>query len=327
VLRRVRAIPGVRSAGLTSDLPYTSRGNTMGLLVEGQPAPQGAGQDALFRLISAGYLQTIGARLVQGRFPDESDRPESTPTVVVNEALARQYWPGASALGQRIDTGTGNGGRRWMTVVGIVSDIRERGLDLSSKPAVYVPFTQTEITFYQPSEIAVLTARDPRTIANELQEAVWSVDREQPVSNLRTMDDIVEAELAPRSQVLALLGAFAVLALVLAALGIYAVLSFVVSQRTREIGLRMAIGARRQDIIRSVLGYSARLTGAGVILGAAGGAIATRVLSSLLVGVTPLDWKTFAGVATLLAIVGLAASYVPTRRAAMVDPIVSLRED
>src|SRR5205823_1610505 len=169
--------------------------------------------------------------------------------------------------------------------------------------AVYVPFTQTEITFFQPSEVAVLTTREPLSIARELQDAVWSVDREQPVSNIRTMDDIVDAELANRTQVLQLLGTFAALALILATLGIYAVLSFLVSQRTREIGVRMAIGARTQDIVHGMLAYAARLTVAGVVLGAAGGTAATRLLSSLLFGITPLDWRTFAGVAMLLMLV------------------------
>ena len=153
------------------------------------------------------------------------------------------------------------------------------------------------------------------------------MDREQPVSNIRTMDAIVDAELANRTQVLQLLGTFAALALVLAALGIYAVLSFLVSQRTREIGVRMAIGARSQDIVRGMLAYAARLTLAGVVLGMGGGIVTTRLLSSLLFGITPLDWRTFAGVATLLMLVALAAAYVPTRRAALVDPVIALRDD
>jgi len=327
VLERVRAIPAVVSAGLTSDLPYTSRGNTMALLVEGQPAAQDLGQDALFRLVSAGYLETIGARLLQGRFIDSHDGEGSLPVVVVNEALARQFWPDGRALGRRIDTGTGGGQERWMTVVGVVADVRERGLDLATKPAVYVPFMQTEITFFQPSEVAVLTSRDPLTLAHDLQAAVWAVDSEQPVSSIRTMEEIAEGELADRTQVLQLLGTFAVLALVLAALGIYSVLSFLVSQRTREIGLRMAIGAARGDIMRALFAYTARVTGAGIAIGAVAASVGTRFLASLLFGVTPLDWKTFGGVAFLLTAVAAAASYLPARRAATVDPAVALRDE
>jgi predicted permease len=327
VLSRVRSIRGVKSAGLTSDLPYTSRGNTMSLAIEGKPTQQDLGQDALFRLISADYLQTIGARLTQGRFPDRRDDESAASIVVVNEALAHMYWPGESPIGHRIDTGTGDGNPRWMVIAGVVSDIRERGLDLAMKPAAYVPFPQTEISFFLPSEIAVLTSRDPLSLSKDLQKAVWSVDPEQPVSNIRTMDAIVDEELGDRTQVLQLLGAFASLALLLAALGIYSVLAYLVSQRTREIGLRMAVGASQWDIVRTTLGYAARLTGAGLAAGIVLAIAATRSLSALLYGISPLDPRAFVSVAALLAVVAMIASYVPTRRAAAVDPAIALRDE
>jgi predicted permease len=326
-LARIRTIPGVTIAGATSDLPYTSRGNTMSLQVEGQPASAAVMQDALFRLVSVEYLQTIGARLVQGRFLDAGDRADSTPVAIVNESLARQYWPGQRALGHRIDTGTGDGSPRWMTIVGVVADVRERGLDVAMKPGVYVPYTQTAITFFQPSELAIRTTREPMTIAKEVQEAVWSVDRDQPISNLRTMDDIVDAELANRTQMLALLGTFAMLAVVLAAFGVYAVLSLVVSRRTREIGLRLAVGARRGNIVAGILAQVGRLMCAALAAGVVAGIATTRLLSSLLYGVTPLDWTTFAAVGLLLTVISLLATLVPTCRAAAVDPIVALRSD
>jgi putative ABC transport system permease protein len=299
----------------------------MGLIIEGKPAQRDLGQDALFRLVSADYLQTIGAQLKQGCLLDGGDRDTANPVVVINETFVRQYWPNESPLGRRIDTGTGDGNSRWMTIVGVVGDIRERGLDLAMKPAVYVPFTQTAIGFFQPSEIAVLTSREPLSLSKELQQAVWSVDPEQPVSNIRTMDAIVDDELANRTQVLQLLGTFAALALILAAVGIYGVLSYVVSQRTREIGLRMAIGASQWDIVRVILGYSARLTAIGLMIGVVAAMAATRLLSTLLFGITPLDPRTFVAVSALLAAVALFASYMPTRRAAAVDPLVALREE
>ena len=171
ILEKVSAIPGVKSVGLTSDLPYASRGNTMSLTVEGQETQRHLGMDALFRLVSAGYLETIGAQLKEGRFLDTRDQQDTTPVVVVNETLARQYWPNQSAIGHRIDTGTGDGTPKWMTIVGVVRDIRERGLDLSNKSAVYVPFTQTTIGFFIPSEIAVLTSREPLSLSKGLQQA------------------------------------------------------------------------------------------------------------------------------------------------------------
>ncbi|PYT13765.1 MAG: ABC transporter permease [Acidobacteria bacterium] len=327
VLARVRSIPGVKAAGLTSDLPYTSRGNTMSIKIEGQPVQGALGQDVLFRLVSPAYLETVGAELKEGRFLEDRDGEDAMPVVVINETLARQYWPAESPLGHRIDTGTGNGKQRWMTIVGVVRDIRERGLDLALKGAVYVPFPQTTITFFQPSELAVLTSREPLSLSKELQQAVWSVDSDQPVSNIRSMNAIVEDEFANRTEVLKLLGAFATLALLLAALGIYAVLSYVVSQRTREIGVRMAIGASRWDIVRTILGYSARLTGMGLAAGIAIAIAGTRMLSALLYGVSPLDPSTFLVVLFLLAAVALLASLAPTLRAAVVDPVIALREE
>jgi putative ABC transport system permease protein len=328
ILAQVKGIPGVKSVGLSSDLPYTSRGNTMFLSIEGKPQRADLGQDALFRLVSADYLQTIGAKLKEGRFLEERDSERSMPVVVINGALARQYWPSESALGHRIDTGTGGGTTRWMTIVGVIADIRERGLDLTTKPAVYVPYSQTEITFFQPSEITVLTtSREPLSLSKELQRAVWSVDAEQPVARITTLDAIVDGELADRSQVLQLLGAFAALALTLAALGIYGVLFYVVSQRTREIGLRMAIGASRWDVVRDILAYSVGLTAYGLAAGIAAAAVTTRLLSRLLYEVSPVDAKAIIIVSILLMLVAMLASYLPTRKAASVDPAIALRQD
>jgi putative ABC transport system permease protein len=331
VLARVQSIPGVKSAGLTSDLPFTSRGNTMSVTVEGKQDLRGLGRDALFRLVSAHYLETIGARLEEGRLLEDRDVDRSLPVAIVNEAFAHQYFGTESPLGRRIDTGTGDREQRWMTIVGVVRDIRERGFDLVLKSAVYVPFPQAEITFFQPSEIAVRVSQDathdPLSLSKELQQAVWSVDREQPVANIRTMDDIVDGELSNRTQILWLLAAFAALALVLAALGIYAVLSYVVSQRTREIGLRVAIGASQWDVVRMVLGYSARFTLIGLAAGIAIAVAATRLLTTLLYGVSALDIRTFLVVAALLMLAALAASLIPTWRAAGVDPMVALRDE
>jgi putative ABC transport system permease protein len=328
VLDRARTIPGVKSVGLTSDLPYTSRGNTMAFTIEGRPQAQMQGlQDALFRLVSPGYLETIGARLKEGRYLEPRDAENAPPVVVVNETLANTYFPGESAVGHRIDSGTGDGKPRMMTIVGVVREIRERGVDPDLKSGVYVPFEQTPITFFQPSEIAVLTTRGPLSMSKELQQAVWSIDPDQPVSNIRTMDAIVDRELANRTEVLWLLGAFAALALGLASLGIYGVLSYLVSQRTREIGLRMAIGATRWDVTCVFLGYSMRLTAIGLAAGTSVAMMTTRLLSTLLYGVSPLDVRTFGAVACLLLLVAVAASAIPTRRAATVDPVIALREE
>jgi putative ABC transport system permease protein len=327
VLLRLRSIPGVKAAGLTSDLPYTSRGNTMGIKIEGKSAQGDLGQDVLFRLVSPAYLEIMGTQLKEGRFLEDRDSEDAPPVVVINETLARQYWPGESPLGRRIDTGTGDGKPRWMTIVGVVRDIRERGLDLALKGAVYVPFTQTSITFFQPSELAVATSREPLSLAHEVQRAVWAVESDQPVSDIRTMNAIVDEELASRAQVLRLLAAFSGLALLLAALGIYGVLSYVVSQRTREIGVRMAIGASRWDIVRTILAYSGRLTLSGLAVGIVIALASTRILSGLLYGISALDPRIFLVVASVLAAIALLASLAPTLRAARVDPTIALRDE
>jgi putative ABC transport system permease protein len=327
VVARARAIPGVERVGLTSDLPYTSRANYMSLKVEHRETRGPLGEDALFRLVSTEYLQTIGARLRAGRFLDDGDRSGAAPVVVVNAALADQYWPGDSALGHRVDTGTGDGAPLWMTIVGVVEEVKERGLDYGPKPAVYVPFTQTTIAFFQPSAIAVRTAGPPSELASALQRAVWSVDPEQPVSAIRTMDDIVDLELEIRQQVLSLLGAFALLAAVLAAMGIYGVLSYLVLERRREIGVRIAIGATPRAVVGAILAHSAALTAAGLAIGLAGAAATTRWLGSLLFGVSAMDPVVLTVVSLALAAVAMLASSVPAARAAAVDPMVALRAE
>ena len=327
VIARVGAIPGVGSVGLTSDLPFTSRGNYMSLRVEHQERRGGLGQDALFRLVSAGYLETIGARLRAGRFLEERDAGDATPVVVINATLANQYWPGENALGHRIDTGTGDGVPLWMTIVGIVEDIKERGFDLGPKPAVYVPFTQTTIAFFVPSELAVRTVVPPRSLAPAMQRAVWAVDPEQPVSLIRTLEEIVESELGDRHQTLTLLGALASLALALSAMGIYGVVSYLVSERRREIGVRLAIGATPGSIMFAMLGQGAALAALGIGVGVVAAFPTTRLLGSLLFDVSPVDGAVLGSVAGLMAIVTLAASYLPARRASTIDPMLVLRSD
>jgi predicted permease len=326
VVDRLSALPGIDRAGLTSDLPYTARGNTMSLSIEGR-ASTGLSQDALFRLVSTNYLQTMDARLREGRLLDDGDRAGTMPVAVVNDALARLYWPNESAIGHRIDTGTGNGAPLWMTIVGVVDDLKEQGLDYGPRAAVYVPFNQTTISFFVPSAIAVRTHAAPEAMASALQQAIWSVDPQQPIMRLRTMDDIVDVELGDRQQMLSLVGTFAGVALFLAAVGIYSVLSYLVSERRREIGVRIAIGASTGRVMRDVLGQSAGLAAIGVAAGVACAIVCTRWLGALLFHVSPVDPIVLAGVSALVLGVSLVASFVPARRAATVDPMTVLRGD
>jgi ABC-type antimicrobial peptide transport system permease subunit len=214
-----------------------------------------------------------------------------------------------------------------MTIVGVVADVRERGADLASKPAVYVPFTQTGISFFQPSEIAVRTSVDPLSMANALRRAVWSVDAQEPVSAIRTLDDIVDADLLERRQVLTLVAVFSAVALLLAAVGLYSVLSYLVADTRRDIGIRLAIGASPRLVVAGIVRQAAWLTAAGIAAGIAGAGALTRLMQGLLFEVSPVDPRVIGAVSVLLAAVALLAAYLPARRAASTDPATVLRTE
>jgi putative ABC transport system permease protein len=243
----------------------------------------------------------------------------------VNETLARQYWPHESALGHRITTG----GRTptWRTIVGVVKDVRERGYELDMKPGVYIPYPQFTDTWAQPENMVVRTKGDPESIAGAVRRAIASVDPEQPVAAVRTMDDILDSDVEDRTEQMTLLGAFAALALLLAAIGLYGSLSYAVTQRSREIGLRMALGASSRGVLAMVVGRGLALTGAGLAIGLALAAAGTRSMKTMLYGVDALDPATYAGVSGLLCAIAALACWIPARRAARVDPIVVLREE
>jgi putative ABC transport system permease protein len=323
VLDRARTLPGVKNVGFGSDAPFTSIGDTNGYEVEGEP-PLQAGQenDALYREVTAGYLETIGGTLLEGRLLEDRDRPDSMPVLVVNEFLAKRHWPGQSAIGKHLKFSRE---KSWRTVAGVVKDIRERGLLLDMKPGIYVPVTQVK----RPSAdyLVVRTAQDPSSMVNSLRNAVWAVDKERAVALIRTMDQLMEQDVADRTRPMTLLGIFAGLALVLACIGVYGVLAYAVAQRTREIGVRMALGARPGDVTRMILGRGLKLSGVGLLAGVALAAGLSLLLRTLLYGVTPSAPLVYAGTASALIAVALAACVIPAQRAARVDPAVALRDE
>jgi putative ABC transport system permease protein len=324
VLDRTRTLPGVKSVGFGSDVPFTSIGDTEGYAIEGAPPTlPGQDNDALYREVTAGYLETIGGTLESGRLLEDRDIESSQPVVVVNEFLAQRHWPGVDPVGKRLKL-TGSK-EPWRTVVGVVKDIRERGLLLDMKPAVYVPVNQVDNP--SPYYLIARTAQDPASVINALRGAVWSVDADRPVAFIRTMDQLMEQNVADRARPMMLLGIFAGLALVLACIGVYGVLAYSVAQRTREIGVRMALGARPSDVTRMILGRGLKLSAAGLIAGAALAGILGILLRTLLFGVTPAAPLVYAGTAASLIIVALAACVIPAQRAARVDPVVALRDE
>jgi predicted permease len=333
VLAELRTKPGIASAGFTSDAPFTSEGDTEGYGVEGEPPLQpGMWNDALYREVTPGYLRSVGARLLEGRFPEDSDVETSQPVVVVNEFLAKRHWPDQSALGKHIRVGPGPESglppdriAPMRVVVGVVADVRERGLLFVMKPAVYLSTEQVK----RPGAdcLVVRTQQDPLDAANTVRSAVWAVDSQQPLARIRSMDNIIEDNISDRERPMVLLGIFAGLALVLACIGVYGVLAYAVAQRTREIGVRMALGARPLDVTRMIVTRGLQLGVLGLAAGIGLAFVLGRLLESLLYGVKPVAPAVYAVTAAALLLIALLACVIPAQRAARVDPVVALRDE
>jgi putative ABC transport system permease protein len=324
VLAEASHLPGVESAAFGSTLPFQSIGNTRGYLIDGQEMDRNFYPDAMFRVGSSNYLQTMGVRLIDGRFFNDADMSSANPPFIINETLARHYWPKESAVGHRISFNRPN--PDWRPIVGVVADVRERGYELAMKPELYAPVTPRN-DGYMPDYLVLRASGDPLALAPAARRIIAAVDPEQPVSELRTMDRIVDLNVADREQQMELLGTFAGLALLLACIGLYGVLSYAVTQRSREIGLRMALGASASSVVRMIVGRGLALTGMGLAIGLGTAWIATRAMKNLLYGVAATDPVTFAAVALVLICVALVACWAPARRASRLDPIVVLREE
>ncbi|HWW75692.1 MAG TPA: ADOP family duplicated permease, partial [Pyrinomonadaceae bacterium] len=323
VSERVRAIPGVEAVGVINTLPL-AKGPTTGFRVEGGPALRADQMPSVnYRGVSAGYFDAAGIPVIKGRVPDERDTAGQPLVVAVNQSLARRDFPGEDPVGKRISIGA-NAQQQpvWFQIVGVVSDVRNTELGTEPAPEIYTSYLQDP---FAGMSFVVRSSVDPESLVPAMREAVRGVDRAQPVSDVRTLEQLVgEAAAEPRfnSLVLAL---FAGMALVLAAAGIYGVMSYAVTQRTHEIGIRIALGAQTRDVLRFVVGQGMALALAGVGLGLVAALALTRLMSSLLYEVSATDPLTFAGVALLLTSVALLASYIPARRATKVDPMVALR--
>ena len=326
VLDEVRALPGVDSAGYTSYAPLVFKGGRSVIFVDGRPRPEAA--DLLRNLAtnrgaSSGYLEALGVPLVSGRFIDDRDARGAARTVVINETLARRYWADGDAIGQRISMGGG----AMMTVIGVVGDVRQLGLDVPADAEIFVPLSQAEVAFIRPRQLVVRTNGDPLALAPAIRRAIWAVDPDQPVSSVRAMSEVVDAELANRSTQLTLIGAFAVMALVLAAAGLYGVLSYTVSQSTNEIGLRMALGAAQRTVVGTIVRSAVATALIGIGAGLVSAYALTRSIASFLYGVSPADPATALAVAGVLLIVAALAAFVPALRAASVNPMTALRAE
>jgi predicted permease len=314
--------PGVQSAGFATYVPLSGLDNGWNFLIEGRPPlPVGTYNMAEYRPVSAGYFETIGIPLLRGRSFTVADTAESPWVVMINDSMAREYWPSENPIGQRLQFV-----EKWLTVIGVVGDVLHEGLDGAAKAEMYVPVEQAPNIESDPT-IVVRTALDSGASAAELREVVSAIDPAIPVDRIETMQQLVSGSVAqPRFRTI-ILTAFSLLALVMASIGIYGVMNYLVIQRTREFGIRLSLGATPSDVLRLVLRRAAVLIGAGTCLGLAGSALLVRFIAKLLFGTAPLDPLTFAVVPILLAAVALAASYIPARRATRIDPIVALRDE
>jgi predicted permease len=328
VLERVDRLPGVVSAGYSTSVPLVWKGGTSGFYPEGVTSPiVGMAYDANHRQVSADYLKTMNIPLRAGRYFDSRDNEQSLPVAIINETMARQYWPGENALGRRFKIGDPNEpGKQWKEIVGIVADIRQMGLDEPVKAEMYFPYQQiTDWPGFGPRDLALRTSGDTTNLVSAVRQAIREVDPDQPVSNVATMAEVLGEEAAQRRMGMIMLVGFAVLALLLASLGIYGVLAYFVTQHTNEIGVRLALGATPRNILFLVLKKGMRLTLIGVVIGIAVSFAFTRWMSSLLFGVKAADPLTFVAVPLLLGVVALLACAIPARRATKVDPMVALR--
>ncbi len=328
VLERVRALPGVASASTTTNFPLQLFDSASSYTVEGRvPSSAGAPPATIHRVVSPEYFRTLGATLLKGRALTEEDTPLTLPVVVINKELARQAWLGEDPIGKRIRRGGPNETNfPWLTVVGVVENIKEDRFKFrTDRPAWYLPYAQQESS--NPLQLVVRSSSSPADLVVPIRNAIHSIDRNQPISNVTTMTSYL-AEVLMRERFSAILmGSFAAIGLLLAVVGLYGIMAYSVGQRTGEIGLRMALGARAGDVLRLVLGHELSLIGAGLITGLLGAYAITRVLSAALYQISPTDQFTFAAVAVLLTASALLACYLPARTAIRVDPVVALRHE
>jgi predicted permease len=337
LLERLNAIPGVTEASAINHLPLAGDMWGTDVVIENRPLPP-AGQDAgaTFRVSRPDYFKTMGVPFRAGRDFTERDAPDAPGVVIVNETMARRFWPSEDALGKRLtldDPRDLTQPVRWFTVVGVVKDIKQGSWTEAPNNEIYLPFQQSAL-FYAGTAghltamtLVVRTSVAPQTLANAVQESVRTLDRNLPVSNLVSMEQVVSDTLWQPRFNLQLIGLFAALALVLAAVGLYGVMSYSVTQRTHEVGLRMALGANRRDVIKLMVGQGMKLALAGIGVGLLLALALTRLMTTLLFGVNASDPLTFGGIALLLTLVALAACWIPARRATQVDPLVALRSE
>jgi predicted permease len=327
VTERVAQIPGVRAAGSARVLPLARSIGDWSIKIEGRPYVPEENPNGDYQAVTPGYFEAMQLKLIRGRFLTGADREGAMPVAVINETMAARYWPGEDAVGRKFHMGTDD--KPWLTIVGIVGDVHHNAVVESGRAEMYVAHSQLpEHIGGAPRGMTLVVKAEgnPIAIAGAVRDAVRGMDRSLPVSDIRTMDDVAASALAQPRFVTFLLGVFAAIALTLAAIGIYGTISLLVSERTQEMGIRLALGADRPTILKHVLGQGLLLIAIGLMAGVAGAVVLTRALTGLIYGIAALDPITFVTVPVVLCAVGLLACLIPARRAASVDPITTLRQ-
>jgi putative ABC transport system permease protein len=330
LVERLHALAGVQYAGIARNLPLSGSDASLNFVVENRPVESSAEQSrAKYRAASADYFAALGIPLVRGRYFDRTDGEKSPGVVIINNTMARRFWPGENPVGKRMKAGFD--GSQWCTVVGVVGDVKHTGLDAATNAEMYYQYLQIPpelMSFVEGTMTLVLrTQADPNSMVAAVRGEVQKLDADLPVFNVKTMQDLVGGSLAqPRFRTL-LLGIFAGVALLLAAIGLYGVIAYAVTQRTNELGVRMALGAQKSDVLKLVVGHGAQLAAIGIGIGLLVALPLMRIISQLLFGVNAADPVTFAGTAVVILLVTVAASYLPALKAIKVDPVIALRSE
>jgi predicted permease len=321
-LAAVRAVPGVQDAAFVQAVPLSGNFGLVTFEVDGK-GPSTTPPTALQNVVSDGYFRTMGIPLRAGRDFDARDRADAPQVAIVSREFARQAWPDQDPLGRRVKVfGPPD---VWVTVVGVVDDVKQRSFDDAPPGGQIYQSMEQGIGIF--NSVVARTAGDPDALGKQLRAAIWSVDKDQPVWKVRSEEFLVARDFAPRRFALGLTGAFALLAVVLATIGVYGVMSYVLAQRTRELGIRLALGARRSAIVGLVLGGGARVVAVATVVGVLAALAAARLIQSQLFGISAADPVTFLAVPLLLAAIALFATWIPARRAAKVDPVIALRAE
>src|SRR5580658_1497011 len=332
VIRRVATIPGIDRVAMTSDLPGARPTITAALVIEDRATDSSQGLTAEVIRVSPDYFTLMQSPLIRGRFFLESDESGKQEVAIIDETTARRYWSGIDPVGRRLrldrNTGSqrGNPSLPWVIVVGIVKDMKQDGLDTDGVPHIFRPIYQQSGRRSQDMSVVARTSLPASLLESQIRSEIQAVDPGLPVFNVRSMTDVMDVSIAPRRFSAGLVGVFAAVAMLLSSIGIYGLLAYMVGQRSREIGIRVALGAQRSDILKLILGKGLLLAGAGIGIGLVLAAAAAPMIATLLYGVHAIDVTVFATVPLVLMIVAFLATYIPARRATMVDPIIALRD-